>query len=53
MIRTFIENTLCGRTESTDPLRTWKKQRALTDGKSGAHVYLVKPIREEAYATLQ
>jgi|APSaa5957512535_1039671.scaffolds.fasta_scaffold03508_6 serine/threonine protein kinase len=42
MIRTFIENTLCGRTESTDPLRTWKKQRALTDGKSGAHVYLVK-----------
>ena len=42
MLRTFITNTLCGRTESTDPLRTWNRVRAMTDGKSGAHVYLVK-----------
>lgn len=42
MLRTFITNTLSNSQPSTDPLRTWKKQRAMTDGKSGAHVYLVK-----------
>jgi len=42
MIRSFITNTLSNTQPSEDPLRTWKKQKSMSDGKSGAHVYLVK-----------
>ena len=42
MIRSFITNTLSNTQPSEDPLRSWKKQKSMSDGKSGAHVYQVK-----------
>jgi serine/threonine protein kinase len=42
MLKSFITNTLSNSQPSVNPLRTWKKDGTISDGHSGAHVYIVK-----------